>query len=43
MVTKKVECLVCSGNGCNAYDGSGTVEEGSQVDKVYDEDESGDD
>lgn len=38
MDSKHVECPVCSGNGCNACDGEGEVEQGSLVDKAFDDD-----
>lgn len=37
---RNVECPVCSGNGCEACDGSGYVEEGSQIDEAFKDDET---
>lgn len=36
---KNVECPVCSGNGCNACEGGGYVEEGSLIDQAFNDDE----
>lgn len=38
-IRQMLECPVCSGNGCNACNGNGEVEEGSPVDQAFDEDE----
>lgn len=40
MIMKNVECPVCSGNGCDACDGTGYVEAGSQIDDAFNDDES---
>lgn len=38
-VRQMVECPICSGNGCNACDGEGEVEERSPVDAAFDDEE----